>query len=175
MTLRKRKKRADPVTIAEPTPEQQARASYDREIQTGMAAAPYRRVPAITELRCNGILSQRQYDGLDRYRGLAIAAEKSELRSCLDFSPCGNGEGQAPFGVRVSHELGWLERELHGLLNIARAVAVEDLTLDQYVSLRLATIGLTQAEERNIKAGARKIATVEIRTAGEWLAAAIGA
>ena len=75
----------------------------------------------------------------------------------------------------MNHELGWLERELHGLLNIARAVAVEDLTLDQYVSLRLGTIGLTQAEERNIKAGARKIATVEIRMAGEWLAAAIGA
>lgn len=171
----KRKNRSDPVVIAEPTPEQQDRAEYNREVQTGMGAAPYRRVPSIVQLASQGVLSERQFDGLSRYRSVAIAADKSELRSCLDFSPRGGGEGQAPFGIRMNRELGWLESELRSLLNIARAIAVEDLTLDQYASNRLGTIGLTQAEERNVRAGARKIATVEIRMAGEWLAAAIGA
>lgn len=164
-----KRKKPEPIVIAEPTPEQQALGSF---VRAGMA---YKRVPAIVSLTSAGTLSQRQFDGLNRYRDVAVAADMSPTRSCLDFSSKGGGEGQAPFGIRSHRELGWLELELGALLDIARAVAVDDLSLSQWVSSKLGTIGLTQSEERNIRAAAVKIATVEIRMAGERLAAAIAA
>ena len=167
MAKRKPKKRVDPIQIVGPTPEQEGKGDF---VRANMA---YRRVPVIVTLASEGILSQREYDGLNRYRDVAVAADMSPLRSCLDFSPSGTGEGQAPFGIRINRELGWLEGELGQLLYIARAVAVDDLSIEQWVSSKLGTIGLTQAEERNIRRAATKIATVEIKMAGQWLHAAI--
>jgi hypothetical protein len=168
MAKAKRKKPA-PIVIAEPTPEQQAQGAFAR---AGMA---YRRVPPIVTLASTGALSQRQFHGLSRYRDVAVAADKSPLRSGLDFSPAGSGEGKAPFGIRINRELDWLEGELGQLADIARAVAVDDMTLEQWVSSRLGTIGLTQLEERNVRRAALQIAKLEISMAGERLVSAIGA
>jgi hypothetical protein len=153
----------------EPTPEQMLKAPFDR------AGVAYRRVPVIVTLASNGTLSQRQFDGLSRYRDVAIASERSPLRSGLDFSPRGGNEGPALRALHVSRELAWLEGELRGLLHIARAVAVDDVTIPQWVVSKIGTIGLSDDEITRVHAAARKIATVEIRMAGEWLAAAIGA
>ena len=169
MAKRKAKKRVDPIDITGPTPEQFQQGQFQR---AGMA---YRRVPVIVTLASTGQLSQRQFDGLNRYRDVAVAADMSPLRSCLDFSPAGTGEGQAPFGIRIHRELSWLERELGQLADIARAVAVDDLSLEQWAGHKLGTIGLTQAEERNIRRAAMQIAALEIKMAGERLHAAIAA
>jgi hypothetical protein len=165
----KRKRKATPARDwLEPVPEQLDKGTFER------AGVAYRRVPVIVTLASNGTLSQRQFDGLSRYRDVAINCERSPLRSGLDFSPRGNERG-AVFALRTNQELSWLEQELRGLLDIARAVAVDDLTLPQWVSHKIGTIGLSDSEVTRVHAAARKIATAEIRMAGEWLAAAIGA
>ncbi len=144
---------------------------------TERAGLAYRRKPVIDVLREEHKLTQRQYDGLSRYRVVALAAERSELKSCIDFSVRGNGEDRRHFGLRMNIELGRLETDLRGLLHIARSVAVEDETLSAWAvrqcggkeRLRGAVVAIEPS------AAAFKQAWTDIRMAGEWLAAAIGA
>lgn len=170
--MAKRKAKRKPATdYAEPTPEQLATGAFHRELVT------YRRTPVIETLFAEHKLTQRQYDGLSRYRTVAVNADRSELRSCIDFSVRGNGEGLPHFGVRMNIELGRLERSLGALLHIARAVAVGDETLSAW-AVRQA--GGKERERGGVvsiepSAKAFKIAWMDIRMAGEWLAAEIGA
>jgi hypothetical protein len=174
--MAKQRRKRKPVTeYAEPTPEQLASGVFHRELVT------YRRTPVIRTLLTSGKLTQRQFDGLNRYADIANLAERSELRSCIDFSIKGNGDGLPHFGVRMNIELGRLERALGALQPIAHAIAVRDVTLAQWAIqqagsvMRDKSIGariITWFEPRR---KASKDALVEIRYAGEWLAAEIGA
>ncbi len=145
------------------------------------AGLAYRRTPVIDTLLKDHKLTQRQYHGLARYRDIANLADRSELRSCIDFSVSGNGDGANPFGIRTNIELGRLERALGALRPIAHAIAVRDVTLAQWAIqaagsvMRDKSIGqkiITWFEPRR---EASKIAWMDIRMAGERLAAEIGA
>ena len=182
---RKLKAKRKPVERFEefaPTPEQRAKGEFIQggnlaTSATERAGLAYRRKPVIDVLRDEHKLTQRQYDGLARYRTVALVAERSELKSCIDFSVRGNGEDRRHFGLRMNIELGKLETELHGLAPIARAVAVGDVTLSQWAvdqsggkeRLRGAVVAIEPTP------AAFKDAWMDIRMAGEWLAAAIGA
>ncbi len=179
---RKARTKAKPVeTFGEhaPTPEQRAKGLF---VQGGnlatatneRAGLAYRRKPVIDVLRDEHKLTQRQHDGLARYRVVALAAERSELKSCIDFSVRGNGEDRRHFGLRMNIELGKLETDLRGLLHIARAVAVEDETLSGWA---VRQCGGKESVRGVIEPTppAFNRAWLDLRMAGEWLAAAIGA
>ena len=165
-----------------PPPEQLAKGEFAQggKLATGTndrAGLAYRRVPVIDTLRAEHKLTQRQYDGLSRYRTVAVDADRSPIPSCIDFSVRGSGEGLPHFGVRINIELGRLEGELHNLVHIARAVAVEDETLSAWAvrhsggkeRLRGAVVAIEPS------AKAYKRAWMDLRFAGDLLAAAIGA
>ena len=179
-TNAKAKGKAETHTGFEPTPEQRAKGEFIQggnlaTSATERAGLAYRRKPVIDVLRDEHKLTQRQYDGLARYRAIALVSERSPLKSCIDFSVRGNGERL--FNLRMNLELGKLETALLGLVHIARAVAVGDVTLSQWAvdqsggkeRLRGAVVAIEPSSR------AFKDAWLDIRMAGEWLAAAIGA
>ncbi|MGL5733849.1 MAG: hypothetical protein ACRCYS_03190 [Beijerinckiaceae bacterium] len=151
--------------IAEPTPEQQAKGTFTR------LTMAYRRTPVIDTLSQTGKLSARQFNGLARYRDIAIAEEKSPMRDSLDKAMHGRGGSTDGTGYfRIAYELQRLENALGALWPIARAVAVDDMTVSQWAAHK----GGTTAD------GAPKrvwleTSMMDIRMAGERLAAAIGA
>ena len=163
MTLRKRKKRAEPITIAEPTPEQQAKGVFLR------LTIAYRRIPVIDTMAQTGKLSRRQFDGLARYRDVAIAEERSPIRDSLDKALHGRGGSDGAGHIRTAYELVRLEDALGSLYSVARAIAVDDTTVSQWAARRGANSDGT-AKRCELDA-----AMLEIKMAGERLAAAIGA
>ena len=167
---KRNRKRIKPEAYDAPTPEQAAKGPFHRELVT------YRRTPVIDTLLAEHKLTQRQYDGLHRYRTVAVNADRSELRSCIDFSVRGNGEGLPHFGVRMNSELGRLERSLGALCDVARAVAVNDETLSRWAVIRAGGKERTRGTVTSIEPSAKafKIAWMDIRMAGERLAAEIG-
>ena len=171
---RKKRKAPEPVVIATATPEQLAKGEYRRQ---GIA---YRRVPVIEVLYTDSQITTRQFSGLARYRDVAVAADRSEiedsvgklLRNCV-----GGGEGGGDFALRTAIELGRLERALGSLRDVARAIAVDDMTISQWAmqqhgSLEKDRKGVISFEPTK---KAFKIAWMDIRMAGERLAAEIGA
>ena len=187
--MRTRKAKRKPVeTFGEhaPTPEQRAKGEF---VQGGnlatsaneRAGLAYRRMPVIKTLLTTGKINQRQFDGLNRYADIAGLAERSELRSCIDFSPKGNGDGLPHFGVRMNIELGRLERALGALQPIAHAVAINQLTLAQWAMQQAGSVALNKSMGAKVitwfvpRRKAADIALVDIRFAGDRLAAEIGA
>lgn len=171
---RKPKKKVDPVVIAGPTPEQVSKGTFQR------AGIAYRRVPVIDTLFSEHKLTMRQFKALARYRDVAIADERSPLRDSLDkaeHGAGGAGEHLPPSALRTAIELGRLERALGSLRDVARAIAVDDMTLtawaaQRYGSRAIERKGVVQFEP---KGAAVNIAWVDIRMAGERLASEIGA
>ncbi len=156
-----------PIVIADPTPEQQAQGTFHR---VGMA---YRRIPVIDTMAQCKKLTPRQFNGLARYRDVAIAEERSLIEDSVGKmmrGALGGGDvGLASNMIRTAIEMQRLEAALGNLRDIARAVAVDDTTVSQWA----ATKGGTSPS------GAPKRAWLEtsmgeIQTAGDRLAAAIG-
>lgn len=178
----KRKKRPDPVQVIEPTPEQLEKGEFGRQVQPGQQAAPYRRVPVIDTLFEEHKLTTRQFHGLERYRAVAIADERSPIADSIGKMMQGliggqGGRGPSLSAQRVAIELGRLERCLGALAPIARAIAVEDKTLSQWAMDHGGAIQATRAGVIKFEPtkSAFKIAWADIRMAGERLAAEIGA
>ena len=174
MTKTKRKKRADPITIAEPTPEQQAKGVFKR------AGLAYRRSAVIDTLRAEHKLTQRQFDGLGRYRDIAIADERSPVEDSVGKmmrGACGGAEGQSPFATRSALELARYERALGSLRNVARAIAVDDMTISAWA---MSQNGALECDRRGVisfepSKQAFGVAWMDLRMAGERLAAEMGA
>ena len=162
----KRKKRVDPIQIVGPTPEQECKGQF---VRVHMA---YRRAPVIDTMAQAGKLSQRQFDGLARYRDVAIAEERSPMRDSLDKALHGRSEGLGIpcSALRSAIELGRLERALGSLRDIARAVAVDDVTISQWAAQKGGA--LPNGEP---KRAWRDTSMMDIQMAGERLAAEIGA
>ena len=179
MMAKRKRKTVDPVDYVRPTIEQQDKGEF---VTAGMA---YRRVPVIVTLADAGKLSQRQFDGLARYRDVAIADERSLIRDSigkmLDGMIGGGGTGPSLAVTRNAIELGYLERELGTLADIARAVAVDDMTLAQWAMKQGGSVTRTKSLAKTVitwfepRRKFAQIALMEIRMAGERLAAAIGA
>lgn len=179
--MAKRKAKKLPLDIIGPTPEQAQHYDYER------AALAYRRIATIDTLLSRGTLSQRQYDGLRRYRDVGVKCDRSEIMDStarlLHVAGTSNDDGPSASYVRALQDLGWLERELGQLVDIARAIAIEDRTLSEWA---MREGGSVMRSETNDKTGKvviwfeprkkmLKIAQMDIRMAGERLAAAIGA
>lgn len=170
----KRKKAPPAIVIAEPTPEQTGKGDFRR---VGMS---YRRTPVIETLYAEHKLTSRQFNGLARYRDVAIAEEQSPIEDSVGKmmrGACGGGEGLSPKAVRTAIELGRLERALGALRAVARAIAVDDLTISDFA---MGQAGAIQCERKGVikfepSRKAFKIAWMDIRMAGERLAAEIGA
>lgn len=175
MAKARKAKRKPVVEYAEPTPEQLANGQFHRELMT------YRRTPVIRTLLTTGKISQRQFNGLARYADIANLADRSELRSNIDFSVRGSGGGFDPFGIRTNIELGRLERALGGLKPIAHAVAVRDTTLAQWAMQRAGSVMRDRTVGAKIvtwfvpRRSAAQRAMLDIGRAGDALAAEIGA
>jgi hypothetical protein len=163
--MAKRKKRADPVPIAEPTPEQFRKGAFSRNTMA------YRRIPVIDTMAQTGKLTARQHYGLARYREVAIAEERSPMRDSLDKALHGRAGATDGLGyIRTAYELQRLEGDLGALWPIARAVAVDDSTVSQWAASK----GGTNADG-SPKRVWLETCMIDIKMAGERLAAAIGA
>lgn len=161
-------KRREPVSENAPTPEQQRIASF---VRAGMA---YRKIPPIDIMAADGKLTERQHKALGRYRDLFIACERSEIRDSCDMTPRGGGDGPGASLLRARSDLAYLDRELGQLAPIARWVAGQDNSLSQWA---IHHYGAKPREGRAPDATERgmKLALVDLRMAGEWLAAALEA
>ena len=176
---RKRKKDIPAMDVIRPTPEQQDKARYESALMA------YRRVPVIDTLAGTGIVTPRQFNGLARYRDIGIKCERSEIMdSCQRLLHIAGGgiEGPSISTIRAMQELRWLEQELGSLLDIARAVCIEDVSLSQWAIEKGGSVMRTREKDgRKVvtwfepRRKAHDIAKLEIRMAGERLAAAIGA
>lgn len=173
-----KKKRPKREEVFEPTPEQFAAGTFER------AGLAYRRVPVIDTMLQVNALSRRQYDGLRRYRDVALADDRSPLRDSLgklQDGIGGGGTGLPPSAIRIAIEVGRLERALGVLREIARAIAVDDTTVSQWAIKRAGSVMRTRTDRAKTItwfAPPRKaydIAMQDVRMAGERLAAEIGA
>ena len=161
-----RRKARTVIDLQEPTPELQAKGQFLR------AGLSYRRTPVIDTMAQTHKLSARQFNGLSRYRDVAIAEDRSPSRDSLDkaLHGRGGGEGIPLSAMRTAIELGRLEQALGSLYPIARAVAVDDMTVSQWAARK----GGTNADGTPKRIWL-ETSMMDIKMAGERLAAAIGA
>lgn len=123
--MAKRPEKPAKVKKIEPTPERESRNHFR---SAGMAR---KLVPVIDTLHNGGFLSEKEWEALNYYRDQASLAEKSPVRSCCDNSPRG-GHGPGVAIISALIETGRLERDMGQLMDIARAVAVDDMSLTQW-------------------------------------------
>lgn len=164
--------------VVKPTAELLATGKFERALMA------HRRVPVIVTLADTGRLSERQFKGLARYRDVAIADDRSLIKDSVGKmmeGTGGEGLGLPPSAIRTAIELGYLERELGSLRAIARAIAVDDITLSAWAMQQGGSVMRERMERKKVitwfepRKRAAKIALVDIRMAGERLAAAINA
>lgn len=125
MAKRKRKAKRSSIDLVRPTDEREAKG---RTVNVGMSK---RFVPAIDTLHERGYLTRPEWKALRHYRDQASLADRSPVKSCCDDTVgSGNGPGAAITSARI--ETARIERDLGALRDIARAVAVDDLSLSQW-------------------------------------------
>lgn len=124
------KRRADRSESLGPTPEQLAQAEYAETVSPD--GKRFVRIPPIETLRKRKIITEDQHKALDRFRTIWVSLERSELRSCLDDSPKGGGNGPLPGRLRAQSDLNAMECALEGLAPIVRKVAGEDWSLSKW-------------------------------------------
>ena len=124
MAKRKRKPAIDD-RIA-PTPEQMARGDFH---SVGMA---YKRVPVIDTMLTRGQITDRQYIALAYYRDQASLADRSPLKSCIDFSVTGGDSHPSAALASAMLETSRIERDMGSAWQLARAVAVDDISLTEW-------------------------------------------
>lgn len=146
---RKRTKTAAAPSMVEkflrPTPQREAHNDFRSE---GVA---HRVVPVIVRLHEAGVLNDREYAALAYYRDQALLADKSPMRSCIDFSPKGgHGPGVAILSAQL--ETGRIERDAGALWSLLRAVAVDDVPLPALVEAKLGTFWQRGKSDEAIRA-----------------------
>lgn len=96
------------------------------------AGAAVRVVPVIVRLHEQQVLNDREFQALAYYRDQASLAEKSPVRSCIDFSPKG-GHGPGVAIVSAQIETWRIERSMGQLAPLCRAVCVDDMKLEHWI------------------------------------------
>lgn len=125
---RKKNKRLKPTEPRRSAPPSEQIGSFET---AGMA---YRRVPVIDTMLARGQLCDDEHRRLRHYRDQEALAGASPVRSCLDVG-VGGGGGDIPMTAAVlSAQLAVarIEKDLGSLSDIARAVAIDDLSLSQW-------------------------------------------
>lgn len=131
-----KRKKAPVLSIVGPTDEQMFRAPFQR---TGLS---YRRVPVIDTLLAAGKLTHAQHIALSYYRDQASRAEDDigEQGTLAPEKIMGGGGGSCMGGfipaaliaTSAILETSRIERDLGSLLGIARAICVDDMTIQQW-------------------------------------------
>ena len=125
---KKAKKRQDSVgRFLRPT---EAREAHNDFESAGIAV---RAIPPIVAMHRRGILTQEEYDALAYYRDQALLAERSLIRDSCDFTirgGTGNGPGVAILSAQL--ETGRMERDMGALVDLCRAICVDDKTIEQW-------------------------------------------
>lgn len=139
-TRKKAKKRTVEVTdYFRPTPEREAANDFR---SVGMARQV---VPVIVRLHEDGVLNRSEFEALAYYRDQASLADRSPVRSCIDFSPRGgHGPGVAIMSARGETER--MERGMGPLRHLCRAVAVDDVKLEHWAAARSEEFGIALLE-----------------------------
>jgi hypothetical protein len=167
--MAKGKSRKKPVEICSPTAEQMKAGQFqvgdivDREGGRSMTIGKaYRRVPMIDTLRA--MFSEPEWKALHHYRHHAMVADKSPVRDSLCIQRQGGSGGGTTVemlnAVRVTADC---ERAAGQLVDILRAVVIEDLSLSEW-AMRQAG-GLDVRREKKDQAGnvLRVTTTIEPR------------
>jgi len=127
MAAKNKRKRRPAIEVATPTDEQLSRGEYRRANH-----GHYRKVPVIDTMLARDQITPQEHVALGYYRDMAGLADKSPLKSCIDFSVKGGDIGPSAAITSAILETARIERDLGSLRQIARAVAVEDKTLTQW-------------------------------------------
>lgn len=175
----KRRAKRKPVAVeaVAPTPEAMKRAEFER------AGLAYRRRPSIDLLKERGTITVRQWLALGRYSDLFDQTERSPTRDSCDVGVGGGStDGPTASKLRALDARYYLERELGSLYPIAEAVAGRGMSLSEWA------IEQSGAKERRVyeggkivqvyyvaKSHALKLATIDIKFAGDRIAAALKA
>lgn len=172
---RKRKNKAADVVARFIRPTEAREAHNDFQ----SAGPAVRVVPVIDTLLKQKRLSQAEYDALNHYRTQAHQAEDDIAQSgtldpqrMMGGGGCFSGAGKIPAHLLrwspAIEECGRLERELGSLLDIARAVAVEDVTLTRWAIQQGGGIEAKRSGRADIvpvDAAAEELAVMELRFA----------
>jgi hypothetical protein len=125
----KRKARKTPSIVDQylrPTEQREAHNDFRND---GMAR---RTVPMIETLKDAGKITADQYARFAYYRDQASIADRSPVKSGIDFSIGGNGHGPGVAIMSAELETGRMERDMGQLWRIARAIAVNDYSLTRW-------------------------------------------
>lgn len=144
----------------------------------------YRRVPMIDTLHAQGLFSNDEYKALKHYRHHADIADRSPLKDSLaNLMRISSGSGNGPTvtmlnAVRVRDDI---ERAVGSLVDILRAVVVDDVSLSQWCIARGHSAEKCRERKKGrvcaIEAteGALRIAQLEIKIAAGRVEAEIAA
>lgn len=135
-----KKNKPTKLDIAEPPPEQMADGAFRVEditdkrdgggtINIGKA---YRRRPMILTLLATDVLDQDEYKALNHYRHHADMANRSPIRDSLCLQRGGNGLGPSVAILNAARVRDDCERAAGSLVDILRAVVVDDVSLPQW-------------------------------------------
>lgn len=187
MAKTKARRKRNPVTYAEPTPERMAHATFEQggNCATGQderSGVAYRLIPVIDTMAQTGKLTPRQHYGLARYRAVALAEERSPMRDSLDKALHGRSseQGLPPSCLRSSSELDRLKSVLGPLVDITHAVAVDDEDLDLWAIKKGGAIIIQRVDKKTVhdvvapRPEWLNRATSDIKASGERLAIALG-
>lgn len=133
--------KAKKIDAISPTPEQMARGEYElsdildkqpngRMLSIGKA---YRKVPVIDTLHAKGMFSDKEHKALHYYRHHADVVSRSLIRDslCKDRHG-GSGNGPTAAYITATEIVRDCERAAGQLVDILRAIVVEDVTLSQW-------------------------------------------
>ena len=134
------------------------------------AGMAYRRIPIIDTMLERGQITEQQHISLGYYRDQASTCSASP-RSCLDRSVRTGDRGPSMATLSATLETARIERALGPLRDIARAIAVQDISLSQWCISqyggreRYGPSGNFIAIVPNFERRAMKLATDQIREA----------
>ena len=111
-----------------PTPERMKKQSNHRI--SGTKGVKF--VPVINTMLSRDQITLHEYTMLSYYRDQACLADKSPVKSCIDFSVKGGDMGPPAAITSALLETARIERDLGSLRRIARAVAVDDVSISQW-------------------------------------------
>lgn len=105
-------------------------------VSTGMAGIggmAVKRVPVIDTMRDRGMLSDEHHRRLNHYRSQCDMAERSPIKSALDFSVRGSGGFELSAAVTSAIiAMAQIERDMGSVRDIARSIVVDDVSLSQW-------------------------------------------